>query len=146
MAQASNIVIADAQATPVNHTFVPIGSDAQGTYWFEDQSAANALGFWRISVQRTAPNSNVSAGTSSATRLFKYRIGLHLPVLETLSNSTVTGIAPAPTLAYVERFVAEFYSPERAAAIDRANVSKMAPLLLQNSQIVSLIQGNLILQ
>jgi hypothetical protein len=31
---ASNIVKDDAQATPVTHTFVPLGPDKDGVFWF----------------------------------------------------------------------------------------------------------------
>lgn len=145
MTQATAITVADAQATPVSHTFTPIGTDPSGVMWFEDQSASNALGYWRLSIQRSAPNPNVSAGTSSQNRVFKYRIGLHLPVLENTTNATVSGVAPAPQLAYVERAVVEFYTPERAALLDRQNIAKMLPLILQNAQLVTMVQTNGIL-
>ena len=111
---ASNIVLADAAGTPVNHTFVPIGRDKAGVFWFEDQSAANAVGFWRISVEQKRPASPV-AGTTSKDRAYRTVIGLHEPILETVSNSTVSGIAPAPTVAYIPRAFSEYVAPERSS-------------------------------
>lgn len=143
MPQAVNITLADAQGTPVTHTFVPIGTDGDGVLWFEDQSQSTAIGFWRISIQRKAPSvSQLQAGSSSKDRVYRYRVALHLPVLETLSNNTVSGIIPAPTLAYVERGSLEYISPERSALIDRKNIAKMLPLLGQIAQIVSMIENN----
>jgi hypothetical protein len=140
MTTASNITIADAQATPVTHTFVPLGTDRDGVMWFEDQSAASAIGNWKVSVERRAPSGKLNAGMNSANRIYRYRIGLHEPVLETVSNSTVSGITPAPQLAYIARGVVEFLLPERTVLLDRQNMAKMLPLLLQNSQIKTLIE------
>lgn len=136
---ASNIVLADALATPVNHTFVPIGRDAAGTFWFEDQSQANAIGFWKISVELKRPPPPV-AGQSSAERTFRVKIGLHEPVLETLSNSTVSGILPAPMVSYTPRTFIEFVMPERASLQNRKDLRKMAANLLTEAQVTASVE------
>lgn len=137
---ASNIVLADAQATPVNHTFVPVGRDKNGVYWFEDQSAANAIGNWKISVDLQKPPVPV-AKQSSEGRTIRSRIGLHEPILETVSNNTVSGISPAPTVSYVPRIFVEAVMPERAALIDRKNLRKMMASLLAETQVTALIEN-----
>jgi hypothetical protein len=136
---ASNIVLADALATPVNHTFVPIGRDAAGTFWFEDQSQANAIGFWKISVELKRPPPPV-AGQSSAERTFRVKIGLHEPVLETLSNSTVSGILLAPMVSYTPRTFIEFVMPERASLQNRRDLRKMAANLLAEAQVTASVE------
>lgn len=136
---ATNIVLADAQATPVNHTFVPLGPDADGVFWFEDQSAASAVGFWRISYQLKRPKPG-GAGTS-ASRTYRAVIGLHEPVLETVSNNTVSGIAPAPTISYVPRSFTEYVMPERASLQNRKDLRKMTYNLQNESQLVSLVES-----
>ncbi len=137
---ASNIVLADAQATPVNHTFVPIGRDAAGIFWFEDQSQANAIGFWKISCELKRPPPPV-AGQSSAERTFRVKIGLHEPVLETLSNSTVSGILPAPMVSYTPRTFVEFVMPERASLQNRKDLRKMAANLLAEAQMLASVEN-----
>lgn len=140
MATATNIVIADAQVTPVNHTFVPIGIDVKtGTFWFEDQSAANVLGFWRISYERKSPPP-AGPRQSSEGRVYRLRFGLHEPVLANITNSTVSGVAPAPQLAYTPRSFVEVLLPEQSALLDRQNMAKMTPLMLQNAQIKAMIE------
>lgn len=137
---ASNIVLADALATPVNHTFVPIGRDKNGVYWFEDQSAASSVGNWRVAVELkrpVAPNGK----TSSDGRSFRARIELHEPILETVSNNTVSGIAPAPTVSYVTRAFTEFVMPERATLQNRKDIRKMLALLLADTQMVSTVES-----
>lgn len=142
MAAAANIVIADAQATPVNHTYVPIGPDVKdpSIFWFEDQSQASAIGFWRISAQLKRP-APARQGQSSQQRTIRAIIGLHQPVLETVSNSTVSGITPAPTLAYVPRTICEFIIPERSTLLNRKDARKMMSLLLADSQVVALVEN-----
>lgn len=141
MPAAANIVLADAQATPVNHTFVPLGPDKDGVFWFEDQSAANTLGYWRISVDIKRPKSSTVAGTSSAGRTNRVRLGLHEPILANVTNNTVTGVEPAPTLAYTSRAFIEFVMPEANTLQDRKDLRKMAGNLVSDSLIVNVVEG-----
>lgn len=138
---ASNIVLADAQATPVNHTFVPRGPDKDGLFWFEDQSQANQLGYWRISVEIKRPSANPSPGTSSAGRTNRVRISLHEPILANVTNSTVSGVEPAPTLAYVPRGFTEFVLPEAATLQNRKDMRKMMANLLAETQVTSAVES-----
>lgn len=140
MAAAVNIVLADALATPVNHTFIPLGPDSKGTFWFEDQSQASPIGFWRISVEMKRPSA-AQAGQNSKDRTIRIKTGIHQPVLETLSNSTVSGILPAPTVSYVPRNYTEYVLPERSSLLDRQNSRKMNYNLQNNAQIVSMVES-----
>jgi len=137
---AANIVLADAQATPVNHTFVPLGPDANGVFWFEDMSAASAIGNWRISYQLKRP-AVPKAGQSSNQRAFRVSVGLHEPVLETLSNSTVSGITPAPTIAYTSRGFVDIALPERCSLQNRKDLRKMLANLLGEAQFIALTES-----
>lgn len=137
--QLANIVLADALATPVNHTFVPTGPDKTGTHWLVDYSQQNAVGYWRISVQTKQPDAP-KPGESSANRTYRVAIGLHEPVLETNGDSSLTGILPAPTVAYIPRVITEYIVSERATIQQRADLVKMNGNLQLNSQVVSLVK------
>lgn len=140
MATATAIILADAQETPVNHTFIPIGLDSKSVFWFVDQSAANAIGYWKISVEVSQPAA-AQPGESSARRVNRVRIGLHEPVLENVTNSTVSGIAPAPTVAYIPRSYHEFVLPERGVQLDRKNLRVMSASLLNDANIISVVEN-----
>lgn len=140
MAAASNIVLADAAGTPVNHTFNPNGPDDKGVYWFVDTSQSNAIGYWRISVEVKRPPA-AKAGESSANRSYRYIVGLHEPVLETLSNNTVSGILPAPTVAYIPRTFIEYIMSERTSLQNRKDLWKMSHLLAADTQIQGLVEN-----
>lgn len=137
---AVNIVLADAQATPVNHTFVPIGLDANGVFWFEDQSQASPVGFWRISYQITRPPVNTAA-KQAADRAYRVKIGLHEPILEVTTNSTVSGIAPAPTISYVDRVFTEYVLAERSSSQNRKDLRKMNYNLQNESQLILMVEN-----
>lgn len=136
----NNIVLADAQATPVNHTFIPIGADKAGVFWLEDQSATNAIGNWRISIEVKRPPAAI-AGQKSSERSHRCKIGLHEPTLEVMSNSTVSGILPAPTVSYIMRSYSDFVMPERSSLQNRKDLRKMTALLVAEAQVLAIIEG-----
>lgn len=138
---ANNITIADAQATPVNHVFTPNGFDQKSqAFWWMDMSQANALGYWKIGVHLSEPPA-AKERQSSNDRNYRVKVQVLEPVLANLTNSTVSGIAPAPTLAYSMRSYHEFVLPEAGTTLDRKNIAKMAPLVLQDPQIKAVIEN-----
>lgn len=140
MPTLSNIVLADAQGTPVNHTFVPTGPDAKAVQWLTDFSQTNAVGYWKISIETTSP-ANPTSGTSSTGRTYRVRVGLHEPVLETTGDSSASGILPAPTVAYIPRSFAEYVLPERTSLQNRKDIWKMTHLLAANAQIQNAVEN-----
>jgi hypothetical protein len=136
---ASNIVLADAQGTPVNHTFVPLGPDRDGIFWFEDQSQASPIGYWRISYQLKRPVVG-AAGQNSNQRTYRAAIGLHEPILENVTNATINGIAPAPTVSYVPRGFVEYVMPERSSLQNRKDLRKMCYNLQNETQLIALVE------
>lgn len=136
---ASNIVLADALGTPVNHTFIPKGRDVDGIFWFEDQSQSNAVGYWKISVEVKQPPP-ATAGVSSDTRTYRVKVGLHEPILANITNSTVSGVEPSPQVAYVDRAFMEYVMPERASLQNRKDLRKMAFNLQNDAQIVAVVE------
>lgn len=139
MPAASNIVLADAQGTPVNHTFVPLGKDINTVYWFEDQSQASAIGYWKISVQVTRPLPGAPGAASSPDRLARVKISIHQPQLETLGTNDA-GLTPPSTVAYITRFSCEYILPERGVLQNRKDIRKMSALLLNDAQITAIIE------
>lgn len=139
MSAVVSIVLDDAQGTPVAHTFIPLGPDNNGAWWFEDQSASDAIGYNRISLQLVRPASP-AAGAVSSERVNRVKIGIHTPVLETLGTSD-SGLTPPPTVAFVPRFVSEFIMSERASLQNRKDLRKFADYLLANSQVISMVES-----
>lgn len=124
MPVASNIVLADAQATPVNHTFIPMGKDQNGVYWFEDQSQSNPLGYWRLAITVTRPLPGAAGAKSSIDRVSRVKVATHIPELETTGTAD-SGLPALPTIAFIERASTEYILPERGGKLPRQNIRKI---------------------
>jgi hypothetical protein len=140
MATATNIVLADAQATPVNHTFIPIGKDESDVFWFVDQSQANEIGYWKVSVEIKKPPLTPKPGETSSSRVTRVKISLMEPILETLS-SNAAGYTPAPTVAYIPRANMEYVLHERCSLSNRKDIRKMAFNLQNDSNIIAIVEN-----
>lgn len=139
MSAVTQIVINDAQATPVSHTFVPIQQDDKGVWWWEDQSADSSIGNNRISMQLIRA-SNPAPGASAEGRVNRVKLGLHTPKLEVVGNSS-TGITPPPTVAYVLRANVEIILPDRSALADRKDVRKYIYQLMNEAQFTAMVES-----
>jgi len=139
MPAVATIALADAQATPVTHNFLPLGPDLNGVWWFEDQSASATIGNGRISVQLVRP-SGAASGQNSGQRMNRVKIGIHTPKLETLGTNDA-GLTPPATVAYVARANTEFMFPERALLQDRKDLRKYASNILTDANIISLVES-----
>ena len=137
MSAVTAIVLADAQATPVNHTFIPLGPDTKGVWWFEDQSVAVPDGFNRISIQLTRAEAAAAGQTTSGMN--RVKITLHVPTLEVLSTNEA-GYQPAPRVAYIVRASAEFILPGRSSEQNRKDTRKYMQFLLANAQVVDAVE------
>lgn len=134
MSAFANMVIADALGTPVNHTFVPAFTK-NGLFVWQDQSAASnplgvPVGFNEISAQAEM-SKNVDAGKGRFVLDFRYR----MPTLETVSNSTQSGILPAATWAYDCAMFIKVVASARSTLQNRKDLTKMGVLAFQNAQL-----------
>lgn len=126
MPQISAITINDGAASPVAHTFSPIGRDPKtGVFWFEQTTpAVSVLQAKRIGYKQERV---LGDKTRQQTGSSKVSYTLHLPTLESLGTNDA-GITPPPTLAYREFARVEFELAERSVQQER----KDTRILLQN--------------
>lgn len=108
---AAPIGLTSDAAIGVDRTYDPEGFSLPGVARWVDRSGGIQVGYpaFTLSVRRPTKGS----------RVFKVTAKLVLPTLETISASTATGIAPAPTKAYDHTCVIEFMLPERGALAER---------------------------
>lgn len=140
MANATNIVLADALATPVNHTFIPLGKDANGVFWFEDQSSVSPLCYWRISAVLIRPLPGGPGAQSTSDRVSRVKLTLHEPIPETLGTSD-SGLTPPATIAYIDRVSTEYILSERSSLQNRKDLRKMNANLQNEAQIVAMVEN-----
>lgn len=134
MATIASMVIADAIGVPVNHTFVPIGYDAKGVMLWQDQTSAdNPSGvpdgftnLWASSTQQLG---------KGGTGKFAFDMRFAKASLETVSNSTASGILPAAQKAYDSSVFIKCVFSARSTLQNRKDAVKMAVLGFQNIQL-----------
>jgi hypothetical protein len=136
MAARANLVLNDGQATPVAHTFNPNSGDGNipgvSVISYEDRSGGIAVGFPMVSI--------ATRKATKQQRNTKLTVTVVRPVLENTSNSTVSGIAPAPTVAYDVVFKGEFIIPERSTIDVRKDALAYVKSLLADAVITSAVQ------
>lgn len=104
----------------VDSTLSPDGINPQGVAKWVNRSITTpnplgvAVGYPQLTMSVRPP--------TKASRVSKVTVKLVLPTLEQTSPSTMTGIQPAPTLAYNCMFVGEFMLPERSTLAERQSL------------------------
>jgi len=116
MAVQADIVLANGEGTPVNKTFVPMGAGrvAPGKHvadW-QEQSAVNAEGFYRLSESRADPNSN---------KISKLRTLIELPTLQTVGTNDA-GFTPVAGRLYSTVGVVEIWSHVQASQAELKDI------------------------
>lgn len=138
MSAVASIVLNDAQGSPVAHTFIPLGPDQNGAWWFEDQTGVAPIGYNRISLHLVRPQ-NATPGQNSGDRTARVKIGVHTPKLETLGTND-NGMTPPPTVAYTPRCVVEFVMSERSTLQDRKDLRKYVDFLMAETQLTAMVE------
>lgn len=106
MAAFANLTLADGQATPVNHTFVvgPKMTLADGTmrYIWRDFSVNGGvpIGANRAEFDVKFAKPSASSGFKASTMSMTAALKIVVPTLETLSNTSATGVNPQPQHAF----------------------------------------------
>jgi len=137
MAAIANIVINDGLATPVAHTFAPAKTMSDYAL-LEDRVAGVYIGYNKLTFKLTRPDPTKNKVASGNIRL---SIKVETPKMEVVSNNTIAGIAPAPTVSY--RPVAELTvtMPERCALQDRKDLQAFMTGLLANAFVTNAFQN-----
>lgn len=113
----STITVQDGETTPVDHVFEHARVGTDFAQW-DTPSTTEYIGREKLTLMLKRP----SGPSNVANRNVKLVAKLEMPVMEVLSNDTVTGIQPAPTVAY--RTVAELTLtlPDRCTQQQRKNL------------------------
>jgi len=135
MAAATNLTINDGLATPVAHTFEVAKLQPESAL-FEDRVAGIYIGFNKLVFNVSRPTGDSKA----ATRNLKVSFRIETPKMETVSNNTYSGVAPAPTVAYRPVFEGTFTLPERCSLQDRKDLLAYVKNTLSQVVVDNLIQ------
>jgi len=134
MAAIADIVIADGEATPVNHTFKPI--------YVRNEDGAQ-VAFYRESMTGVPvdaqPTLKLTQKKLPKGGVYRLSARVEVPVMESVSGQNSAGYTAAPKVAYTVTAEAVIYSPERSTAQQRKNDRALLWNLLANSACISLL-------
>jgi len=126
MGTFADIVINDAQGTPIAHTFAKASRNEDYARW-EDRAVSIYLGFNRVILQLKRPSA--PDGRTNVIVTLK----VEMPVLETVGNNS-NGVTPPQNVAYVLRSECKFTLPVRSIEVDRNTLRVFTAALLGSSQ------------
>lgn len=129
MPDISTIVVPDAAATPVNHTFTlqKVNGD---TAYFLEQSSASALGYWPLTLTNRSP----LAG--QLEKLYRSKLAFAMPVVVT---ETINGIG-RPRLEYTLRYNVEAVVPAEAVLQNRKDLRKLAVGIQNDAAWIAMVE------
>lgn len=127
MTQLANLVLADGQGTPVNHTFSE-QSAFPLAMWSEKTGIA--IGEARISISQSRP--------SKTRRSQKTVARIEVPILETISGDA-GGYTPAPRVAYTMWAEVSFVAPDRSTTAQRSDLFAFTKNLLAQAMVKGMI-------
>jgi hypothetical protein len=130
VAAITTIVVPDAAATPVNHTFNPVRIDGDTATWLE-KSSGSATGFWPLVTVLRAP----LAGQTE--KLYRFTLKLAIPVT---TVETINGVART-ALLYTLRANVDMTLPADATLQNRKDLRKILTGILADSSIVDQVEN-----
>lgn len=125
MADQTDLVINDGQATPVAKTFSVRGADMSLAIW-KDISGGIAIGTPTVTLS--------NKDSESQTGSYKTELRITVPVLETISGDA-GGYAAVPKVAYKMFGKVELVAPNRATLQNRKDIFAFVANALANAQI-----------
>lgn len=140
MASLANIVINDGQATPVAHTFIPVGVDKNGVILFEDRtvnSVYNPSGVPLMFPRISASITRAPYASQTAKNRVKFVITRPKQLYDAFGGSAglVTGDEPD--------VIIEFRSKNASNDVDRNDLLQLAKNLLSNAIAVDMIKSHI---
>lgn len=127
MASFANVVLADGQATPVNHTFAPADVDSNRVFTYVDRASGIALGYPKITVKKRSPSK-----TSKVSRV-EFRVSL--PMLDTT-------VATNPVIGYSNAFQGTFFVAEKSSQAARADIYAYVKNLVASTLFSALVKDD----
>jgi hypothetical protein len=123
MTDIANIVIADGEDTPVNHTFQPV------------QQSPNAIYRENIADVPVLGQGLINTTLSNNAQIYKVRFILEIPVMEEAVAQNTAGYTAAPKVAHTLRADVVLFAHARSTTQQRDNLITLVSNALQDAQI-----------
>lgn len=127
MSQQANIVAFDGAATPVSHTFTPIGNSVD--------EKLGSVSKWREGLTGVPLYANTRV-TSLLKKLkdgkTRCEIRVEVPVMESVSGQNAAGYTASPKVAYIDQVSVISYFHERSPTANRRLARMLAVNIANN--------------
>jgi hypothetical protein len=110
----TNVGVTSSATVSVDKTFDPEGFKLPGVARWVDRSGGIEVGYPSLDLSVRPPPVR-----TNGERMYKVTANLRIPTLEVTSPNTMTGIQPAPTLAYACSARVEVMLPARSTLAER---------------------------
>lgn len=127
--EVTTIVVPDAAATPVNHTFSPTKVVGDTAFLLE-KSASNSTGYWSLGLTQRAPLQGQS------DKVYRTKVSLAIPVM---FDEIINGVTRA-VLGYTMRANAEFIVPANATLQNRKDLRKLFVGILNDAAVIDMAE------
>lgn len=129
MSAQANIVVADAAATPVNHTFVPHSIKGDIARWLE-KTFTQPIGWWPLTISTRDP----VAGSG----VFKTQIEFSVPIVA--SYTSASG-APVSVVDRVTRYSLTVLESASGTLQERKDARKLFVGILNDAQFTDVLEN-----
>lgn len=122
MSAQANIVAFDGAATPVTHTFVPVGVTS-------DSQTKELIALWREALTTVPTYAQIGVKTSERklnNGLLRVAVQVTVPVMESVSGQNAAGYTAAPKVAYTNQITVVGNFHERSTIAERRLVRQLA--------------------
>lgn len=121
MSSIANLVAFDGAASPVSHTFLPMGvQNAQGEITAEYLESLSGVPLY------AQPSVKISRGKRQKSGVYRSVITVEVPVMESISGQNAAGYTAAPKVAYTDKIQIVQFAHERSTVLSRRLVRQLA--------------------
>jgi len=136
MTDVANFSVADGEATPVTHTFVPFRVSSDEVVWMDKDVASYMIGWYKSVLSIKRPSGPIG-GTGRNTK-FYHRT--ELPILE-VPGTAISGFATPPTVSHRPSVQTIWTIPERTSTQEIINLREIHRKTITVAQFQDSVEG-----
>lgn len=120
MSAIANIVAFDGAATPVAHTFAPLGITNNGEIEASYMESLPGVPLYAV------PTVKIGRSVRQKSGVYRSVVTVEVPVMEAILNQNASGYTAAPKVAYVDKIAIVQYAHERSTPASRRLCRQLA--------------------
>lgn len=140
MPQYSTLTLGDGQAPTVNHAYTVQSVKPDLISFSEKQSGVPFIGWPELVIRHRAPI--IQRGRKTADGVFREEFTLKIPVMDTTSPSTASGVQPVPTVGFVNQVKVTFLVSERATDQQKKDLRALVVSVINSASVRTQVENS----